>query len=180
MRALYDDESTTAAPDAASTNAMLRLKAEGGGTAEEVEADLRSLVEEAKAAGGGAGGRGGRSGEEPRRIAPNAATFCLVLHRHAVDGNFERAESILRWMESLHSEGVISEGPDLPCHNAVLDALSKSGGGTAAESAEMWLRRMEDGGGSSSGIRPDAVSYSCVIDLHARRSGKGGGGSTNP
>lgn len=103
-------------------------------------------------------------------VHPNIVSYNLCISAWAKVGNGERAEGILRKMNTLALKDA-SFQPSTLTYNTVMNAYSKSPDADAAEKAEKILFEMKkraDKEGIDYQVRPDFFSYSTCINAWAR------------
>lgn len=105
------------------------------------------------------------------RVYPNIVSYNLCIAAWAKIGNGERAENILRTMDSNKNGGHNYCRPNTMTYNTVINAYAKSSDVNAAENAERLLFEMKnrmEKEGIDSGVKPDFFSFSTVINAWGR------------
>jgi hypothetical protein len=103
------------------------------------------------------------------RMAPNAVSYNAVLHACAKAGDDIMARTTLLRMTSRYQQKRSTVQPDIFSFNTLLNAYSYSPRAMAAHDAEKvldWMEEMAETEGLQ--IRPDAYSYTSVIDCYSK------------
>lgn len=104
-------------------------------------------------------------------VHPNIVSYNLCIAAWAKSGNGERAEQILRNMDSSEDDRRGHCKPNSMTYNTVMNAYAKSSDVNAAENAERLLSEMKnrmDKEGIHSRVKPDFFSFSTVINAWGR------------
>lgn len=112
---------------------------------------------------------------ESPAIQPDLISFNTHLHAlsmHAMrPGNAEKADKLLRLMETNHELGASRIRPNRFSYNLVIDAWSRADGDEAAWNAVRILRRLIDD--SNPRIQPDTFSFNQVLSSLSRSTRPG-------
>eukprot|EP00537_Pseudo-nitzschia_pungens_P002920 CAMPEP_0172370758 /NCGR_PEP_ID=MMETSP1060-20121228/39496_1 /TAXON_ID=37318 /ORGANISM="Pseudo-nitzschia pungens, Strain cf. cingulata" /LENGTH=950 /DNA_ID=CAMNT_0013096137 /DNA_START=404 /DNA_END=3256 /DNA_ORIENTATION=- len=99
-------------------------------------------------------------------IQPDVVTYNTMLHSYSRQGDFEKAESLLK--EMFLEDSPVS--PDSTSMNTIINAWTKSGKDDAPQRAEAILEQMlkpsdsnEAWGKSLEGIRPSSITFNSVM-----------------
>eukprot|EP00986_Skeletonema_menzelii_P009410 scaffold4277_cov140-Skeletonema_menzelii.AAC.3 len=158
---LMEDDSTNIAPDAISYCSCMSAWAECAATNPRAGANAEAILTRMHS-------RGKENDDAPK---PTTRCFNAVLLAYAngkQKGGGKRALELLRFMESLHSEGYVDCQPDSYTFNIVMKALTNSKETGAAQKANQLLRRMERSNDKGSTLQPDIFSYNIVLDAFSR------------
>ena len=110
------------------------------------------------------------------RVYPNIVSYNLCIAAWAKIGNGERAENILRNMDSNKNGRHHYCKPNTMTYNTVINAYAKSSDVNAAENAERLLIEMKkcmEEEGIDSHVKPDFFSFSTVINAWGRSLNSG-------
>jgi pentatricopeptide repeat protein len=99
-------------------------------------------------------------------IEPDMLVFDSVIHVHALKGNTDRSEDLLRQMIEEYENGNETVKPGTVSCNMVLLSYLKSSQRDDAQRAEQFLDLMRQG--TISGVQPNSVSYNTVMECFAR------------
>ena len=106
---------------------------------------------------------------DPNNVRPNRNSYTTVIHAWAKVGRGDKAQAIFREMLVDHLEfGNENAKPDLQAFNVVLSSFVKWDTPQTPEMATAFLLQMQRQGDKDAALRPDAYSYSSVLNCLAR------------
>lgn len=149
MQKMQDDQGIL--PDTISYNSLLHAYAQSG-KPEHAEAVLKEMMQ--------------LSQDSTRDVKPDTISFNTVLH--AWSTSFQqraanRSEELLRHMETLYKSGNRYVVPDAYSYTSVIHVWALSRDKSAASRALKTLDMMEEAALSNPGVKPTAVTYTCVM-----------------
>ncbi len=154
MQKLADSGFETVRPNAKSWNSALNTLSRANDEDSARRAEL--LVDEMREAG----------------IQPDVFSYAALLHayqKNASSEGAERADDIVRKMEQLYFDGILSDPPDVYHYTIVCACWARSGSPVASQRCWQILqhmhRRSEQG---FSNCEPNVRTYNAVIDAYAR------------
>lgn len=105
-------------------------------------------------------------------VRPDKWSFNMVLALMSKSGTWdmvERAESLVRELETYHNQSGASEKsqPNANTYNALMSCIARSTDPKKIAKASALLAQMKDIGEINPSAKPDSISYSIIMNLHA-------------